>query len=68
MITRYACQFENGDGEDCAIIVELSAHEIKIAHSYDDPEIMAEAFALFHAYKLAPEGFRHRAGGVVCVN
>jgi hypothetical protein len=68
MTARYACSFENSDGDDHMITVDLSAREMEIIRGDDNPELMARGFALVHAYKAAPDGYFHRRGGVAAVN
>jgi hypothetical protein len=65
---RYACRFENREGEDRMIVVDLTASDLDFVREHDEPQLVAEAFALYHAYRQAPEGFFHRVGGVACVN
>lgn len=65
--TRYRCEFENGAGDHRTVTVDLSSGEVDNARRHADPELVAKAFALRHAYRDAPKGFRHIAGGVAPV-
>jgi hypothetical protein len=67
-MTRYACAFENGDGDRREIMVDLTASDLDFVREHDEPQLLVEAFALYHAYRAAPEGFYHRVGGVAAVN
>jgi hypothetical protein len=65
--SRYSCEFESDAGDNHTITVDLSPGEVDSARRHVDPELVAKAFALRHAYRDAPEGFRHTAGGVAPV-
>jgi hypothetical protein len=67
LATRYSCEFENGAGDRHAITVDLASHEVDSARTHADPELVAKAFALRRAYREAPVGFQHLAGGVTAV-
>jgi hypothetical protein len=68
MSARYVCSFENDAGEDHVITIDLTEREVEAARAHECPDIAAMGYALRAAYRVAPEGFRHRAGGVSCVN
>jgi hypothetical protein len=65
--TRYCCEFGNGAGDNLTITVNLAPHEVNSARTHADPELVAKAFALRHAYREVSDGFKHLAGGVVPV-
>ena len=67
LATRYSCEFENGAGDNRTITVDLDPHEVTSARGHADPDLAAKAFALRHAYREMPDGFKHLAGGVAPV-
>jgi hypothetical protein len=58
---RFECPFANSSGDELVVPVELSADEVENAGGV---ELYLHAFALRHAYKLVPPGFRHIANSV----
>jgi hypothetical protein len=42
----------------------LTPDEIAKARASDDPDLFAQAYALRHAYREVPDGFRHMLGGI----
>jgi hypothetical protein len=59
---RWCCEFSDGC-EAREIMVVLDAREIEASRFAADPDVTARAFALRHAYQLAPASFRHVAYG-----
>jgi hypothetical protein len=68
---RFTCAFAHPDrrAEEIEIAVELTADEIKAINCLrrdGDPhvEIKVLAYALRHAYQIAPSGFQHIKNGI----
>jgi hypothetical protein len=68
---RFTCLFahEERRAEEITIAVELTQDEIRairVLRSEADPHLWTkiQAYALSHAYRMAPEGFQHIRGGV----
>lgn len=68
---RFACEFVRSiDGARRTLFAELTEIEIKsvrmVRPSTDrtEPAVLAEAYALMHMYRIAPDGFRHLRNGV----
>jgi len=52
--------FGNPDsGEMREVTVDVTADEIEKARAHPYPDLCRDAYALRHAYKKVPEGFRH---------
>jgi hypothetical protein len=65
------CAFTDPDdrSQEVTIEVALTADEIKairVLRSEADPHLWTkiQAYALRHAYRMAPEGFQHIQGGI----
>jgi hypothetical protein len=68
---KFTCAFAHPDrrAEEIEIAVELTASEVKAINCLrrdGDPHVgvKIQAYALRHAYQIAPDGFRHIAGGI----
>jgi hypothetical protein len=59
---RYNCEFEHRDtGEHKTIPVALTAEQVKSVEAIGggDATLLAQAYALNHAYREVPKGFLH---------
>ena len=68
---RFECDFADPDdrSQQVTLKVELTAAEIKAINCLrrdGDPEVRVkiQAYALRHAYAIAPRGFQHIQGGI----
>jgi hypothetical protein len=68
---KFLCAFTDPDdrSQNVTIPVELSANEVKAIRALrreGDPHLWVkmQAYALRHAYQMAPDGFQHTSGGV----
>ena len=68
---KFECDFDDPDdrGHQVTIPVTLTAGEIKAINCLrrdGDPhvEVKVKAYALRHAYAIAPSGFQHIQGGI----
>jgi hypothetical protein len=59
---RWCCEFSDGS-EAREIMVVLDPREIETSRFASDPDVVARAFALRHAYRQAPASFVHVAHG-----
>jgi hypothetical protein len=68
---KFTCLFAHEDRrhEELTIAVELTADEVKAIRALcregdEHWEVKSRAYALRHAYRMAPQGFVHIGGGV----
>jgi hypothetical protein len=68
---KFECDFADPEdrSQQVTIPVQLTSDEIKVVNCLrrdGDPhvEVKIQAYALRHAYAMAPEGFQHIQGGI----